>query len=312
MKKTLYMLFFIPLLAVGQNKKAEPAFTLQEKDLIPEGIAYNPADKSFYVGSINKKKIVKIDSRGSVSDFVKAGADGLAMVIGLRIDPELQQLWVCSNEGEGIKGGQASVNHYDLRSGKLIHRYVVQVENETHFFNDIVIAHGKLYITDSEFRAVYELDPATRTIALFLKSDRLYYPNGIVWIEATDNLVVSSGTGLITVNLATRYVGSIPFGSYFLFGSDGMYYYEGSIVAIQNVSFPITINRFYLNDQHTAITKGEVLLIDEPNFDMPTTGAIADGWFYFIANSQLRNYEKGVIKEPAKLKEISIMRIRLK
>lgn len=312
MKNVLFAILFLPLVALAQNNKAELAFTVTEKDLIPEGIAYNPDDKSFYIGSIYKKKVVKIDAKGTVTDFVKAGADGLSMVIGLRVDPNTQQLWVCSNEGENIKGGQASVNQYDLKTGKLIHRYTVHVEGETHFFNDIALAHGKAYISDSEGRAVYELDPATKSVSLFVKTDRLYYPNGIVWLEATNNLVVSSSTGLITINVVTKAVGQIPFGSYYLFGTDGLYNHKGSLVAIQNVSFPITINRFYLDEQQSTITKGEVLLIDEPNFDMPTTGAIVGDWFYFIANSQLRNYEKGEIKDASKLKDVKIMRIPLK
>jgi len=48
-----------------------------------------------------------------------------------------------------------------------------------------------------------------------------------------------------------------------------------------------------------------------PKFDVPTTGTVAGDWFYFIANSQLLNFEKGKVKEPLKLKEVLIMKVHL-
>src|ERR1700722_3213765 len=49
------------------------AYTLRERDLAPEGIAYDPVDKSFYVSSISKHKIVRLAPDGSVTDFKSSG-----------------------------------------------------------------------------------------------------------------------------------------------------------------------------------------------------------------------------------------------
>ena len=35
------------------------AFVLEEKGLITEGIAFDPEEKAFYVGSVHKRKIVR-------------------------------------------------------------------------------------------------------------------------------------------------------------------------------------------------------------------------------------------------------------
>src|SRR5579862_3657757 len=55
---------------VEQVRKENPpvvhaavAYTLRERDLAPEGIAYDPVGKSFYVSSISKHKIVRLASR---------------------------------------------------------------------------------------------------------------------------------------------------------------------------------------------------------------------------------------------------------
>jgi len=37
---------------------------LEEKDLIPEGIAYDDQERAFYVGSIHRNKIVRVPEKG--------------------------------------------------------------------------------------------------------------------------------------------------------------------------------------------------------------------------------------------------------
>jgi len=50
--------------------------------------------------------------------------------------------------------------------------------------------------------------------------------------------------------------------------------------------------------EENRIEKARVLVADHLQFDTPTTGTIVGDWFYFIANSQLFNYEnkKNMVK----------------
>src|SRR5258708_38687171 len=64
--------------------RAHLAFVTEEKDLIPEGLAYDARQHLFYLGSLNRKKIVKIDSEARVSDFVPADRYSLVPVLGIR------------------------------------------------------------------------------------------------------------------------------------------------------------------------------------------------------------------------------------
>src|SRR5260221_2222442 len=50
--------------------RARVAFTTEEKDLVPEGLAYDAKRNVFYLGSLNRRKIVQIAEDGKVSDFV--------------------------------------------------------------------------------------------------------------------------------------------------------------------------------------------------------------------------------------------------
>src|SRR5213075_2883900 len=54
------------------------------KDLLTEAIAFDPKTRSFFVSANHPRKIVRIDARGRVTDFVKPmdnfwGANGLAV-----------------------------------------------------------------------------------------------------------------------------------------------------------------------------------------------------------------------------------------
>jgi hypothetical protein len=311
MRNLFTLIFLLPLFAVAQSSP-EHVFTIKEKDFIAEGIAYNPVDKSFYVGSIHKKKIVKISSTGAVSDFVSTGSGNIGQVLGIHINVDKQELWACNNEGSGIVGGRAAVHRYDLRTGKLIRSYVYQKEGETHLFNDATLVNDTLYVSDTEFGGLYKINPANEKPELFIKTDQLQYANGITTIPNTNKIIVSAINGLTSVNTATKEITIIPFSGYYVIGIDGLYFYKNSFIGIQNVTFPVSINRFYLNANNDAIEKGELLSANHSAFQVPTTGALAGDWFYFIANSQLDNYEKGKIENPAKLEEVKIMRVKLK
>lgn len=307
--RLILVLLTIPLFAVAQAP--ELAFTIKEKDFIPEGIAYNPLDGSFYVGSIHKNKIVKITATGEVSDFVRSHQDSIGQVLGLHIDVDKQELWVCSNEAESLKGGRSSVHRFNLKTGKLIKQYNYQIKDEIHLFNDLVLLNGKVYLTDSEFRAVFIIDVAKDKPALFIQSDQLYYANGITTLP-NNKLVVSAGNGFNLVDVVSKTLNQLPFEKYFVVGIDGLYYKDNSLIGMQNVTYPACINRYYLNADQTAISKATVLVADHEAFNVPTTGAIAGDYFYFIANSHLNHYDKGKITDEAALDYVQVMRIKLK
>ncbi len=78
------------------------SFTVPEKDLLPESIAYDATNGDFYIGSTRKGKIVKVSKDGTISDFVQSKQDGLWMIIGMKIDSERRILWVCSSGGDNL------------------------------------------------------------------------------------------------------------------------------------------------------------------------------------------------------------------
>jgi len=71
MKAVVVLLVFLLGSLPLDTQSVEVAFRISEKDLIPEGIAYDATSRSFFVSSIHKNKIIRIDERNKVTDFIK-------------------------------------------------------------------------------------------------------------------------------------------------------------------------------------------------------------------------------------------------
>jgi hypothetical protein len=308
MKAVVVLLVFLWGSLPLEAQSVEVAFRIPEKDLIPEGIAYDPTSRSFFVSSIHKNKILRIDERNKVKDFIKSGKEGIGQALGMKVSDG--KLWVCSNTGKGNEQDQSMVHAFDLASGDLVNKWILP-PGEAHLFNDLALdSQGNVIVSDSEYGAIYRVSLKSSAVELLIKDARLQYVNGIT-IAPDDDVIVNTFKGFFKINTATQEMIALPFPNYSVIGIDGLCFYKQSLVGIQNVTYPVSINQYQLNATFDKIDGARVLLADHPLFDIPTTGVIVDDWFYFIANSQMSNLGKDKIIDPSKLKEVLIMKIKL-
>lgn len=291
------------------------AFRIPEKDLIPEGIAHDPETGAYYVGSLLKRKIVRIDKAGKASDFTASGQDGLWDVLGLRVDPATRTLWACSGAGpsSGELDGSSSLFRYDLKTGKFVDKY--DLPGRPHLCNDIAFGKGgEIFFTDSKGNTLYRLwlqDAEYRMNAL-VGPGTFIYPNGVAASPDSSKLFVADfRNGLSIVNPASGQVRPLPHPERVqVAGIDGLYFHEGSLVAVQNSSGTERIVRYRLNAALDAIESEEVLESRNPLFEIPTTGVLVGGKLAVLANSHLdRLGEQGRLKPGADLAEPVILEI---
>jgi hypothetical protein len=64
--------------------------------------------------------------------------------------------------------------------------------------------------------------------------------------------------------------------------------------------------RFQLSADGARITMSEILEYRSDFVELPTTGAITQGKFYFIANSQIDNLRDEKIVDPSRLRPVRI------
>ena len=302
------MVLALALTPAMAQKKISIAFTVKEKDLFPEGIAYDSADQSFYISSIYKHKVVKRTSNGVVSDFITSGQDGVGEVLGMKVDKN-RHLWFCSNPPTGTTGN-SSVYEYDLVTRKLIQKYEWVAPGEKHELNDLQFLQDAVFVTDSFEGALYKI--SNGKIEPFIKSEQFQFSNGITMTPDGKNLLVSTARGILQVNPASKETSRLQ-APFYIIGVDGLYLYRNSLIAIQNVTFPVSLVQFNLSNDLT-IEEAALLAVNHPLFDLPTTGVVVGDWFYFMGNTQLKllSPTDAKITNPEKLKDLVILKLPLR
>ena len=288
------------------------AFRLADPKLIPEGIAYDPKQDRFFIGSVAQKKIVSVNRKGEVKDFSKPG-DNLDCVLGLFVDVAHEQLYAVSTNGfldEAQKQRRNAVVQYDLKTGRLVDRFDAPDANQ---LNDLTIVDdGSIYATDATGR-LFQKMPGEKRLTPFGAKGALPGANGIT-LSSDSKLYVAISTGIATIDPSTGVPTRLPQPDTVVTGGcDGLYWYRGDLVGIQNVTNPGRVIRIALTDQGTRISGTTVLQsYHHPEFAEPTTGAIAADALYVIANSYVGHFQPdGSLKNPAQLKPTAIIAVPL-
>ena len=292
---------------------APVAFRLADPKLIPEGIAYDAKQDRSFVGSVAQKKIVSANRKGEVKDFSKP-EDNLDCVLGLFVDAAHDQLYAVSPNGfldEGQKQRRNTVVRYDLKNGLLVNRYDAPDANQ---LNDLTgAADGTIYATDSASGTLFRKKPAEKMLTRVGAKGALPGANGIT-LGANGSLYVAISTGIARINLSTAAPTRLPQPDTVVTGGcDGLYWHNGDLVGIQNVTNPGRVIRIALADQGTRISGVTVLQSHHhPEFTEPTTGAITGDALYVIANSYVGHFQpNGSVKDPEQLKQTAIVAVPL-
>jgi streptogramin lyase len=288
-------------------KRSEIAFQLTERDLIPEGLAHDPGDGAFFVSSVHKRKIVRIDASGVARDFTTPGQDGLGAVLALAVDPPRHALYACSAmipEMEGFRAdekGQSSLHQLDLATGKLTRKLTLTGPGKGHVCNDLAIdAGGVLFVSDSLSGAVYTANPGEDALTPLLPPGILKSPQGIVVSPDGRTLYIADYShGVVRVDRATRRVTPLPGPpGVFLTGLDALALHGNDLIATQNGITPHRLIRARLGPGGDRITAVEILEINHPLYREPTLGTVVGAHFFYIANSQWDSFDKNGVLAP--------------
>ena len=300
------------------------AFTLAEKDLLPESLAYDPQDGSFYIGSTRKGKVIRRFPDGTESDFISARKDGLLMIIGLKIDASRRHLWLCTSGGDNLinykqehhKGRAAGVFKYDLDTGKLLNKYLLNNADEQHFFNDLILdENGNVYITHMFDRsAVYWISSQKDELALFYEDEKIKWANGISISDDQQYLFVAHASNITRIHIADKQAQTVAMepsvdGSK-LGRIDGLYYYQNYLISIHPDDS--AVQQLSLNSSKDRVVTGRLLEFKHPMMNVTTTGVVVGKELYYIANAQFDSFDKnGVLFAHDKLYEPVILKLQL-
>jgi sugar lactone lactonase YvrE len=284
--------------AAAPVTRSDTAFVLPDPDFIPEGIAGDPGDGAFYVGSLNGRGIVRV-TRDTVVSWIRPDSTRRVMVLGLRVDPVGQRLWVASLVPDSAAprflrgiGGWAALEAYQIPTARRVGRWVPD-STGPHLFNDIAIASGgDVYVTDSEGGALFRLPGGAGTLErVHHDPARFIYPNGIATSADGSRLYVASWEGLTRFDLTStgkptpQRVPAAPGIATTVI--DGLYRCGSSLLAVQYLlDFP-QITQLVLSGDGESVADARALERRHPAQTSPTTGAPAGNAFFYLANAQL-------------------------
>lgn len=300
--------------------KSSNGFVIHEKGLITEGLAYDPVDETFFVSSVHKRKILSVNKNGEVSQFASE-QDGLFSALGMAVDAKRRHLWVTSTAFPQMVNykkeddGTSAVFKFDLRTKKLLRKYVLQNTTRKHALGDLTVhSNGDVFTTDSLSPAVYVIRPQKDEIEVFLEDPAFGSPQGLAFSGDEQHLFMADyGTGLFDIDVKTGRVKHLgPLAGATLLGIDGLYFHKGSLIGVQNGVAPQRIIRLSLSKDLGRVEQLEVMEANNPVFLEPTLGVLVKDTFYFIANSQWPLVdESGKLAGDEKLQDPVVLKIKL-
>ena len=319
---------------INKNKetinKSEVAFTITEKDLVPEGIAFDSNTSTLYLSSAYKRKILSIDKNENVKDFKSEAEDDLWSTWGMEVDEPRNHLWVLSaSTSRGMKlnkpidqkdYGKSKVYKYDLSTGNLIKIYNYDAKGEEHFFNDLTVnKSGDVFITESLTSKIYKISKDKDELELLYDADQMFFfLNGLALNEDETKLFVASSEGVSVLDFETLnwQLLQIP-QNVCLEGIDGMTFYKNTLICQQSSHPNNSVMQYTLDESGYKIIDYKILEANNPLFDSATTGEIGGDYYYYIANSQVRSAFEWSKNGPEKikpldqLKDVVILKVKI-
>src|SRR5262249_18857271 len=131
-------------------ERSRVAFSLAERDLLTEGIAYDDSTGDFFISSVHHHKIVRVGKDGRASDF----ANETFGVLALAVDAPRRLLWACTSAMPEMDGftkdldGRAALVALDLATAAPQRRIELAGAGR-HNCNDLAIdPSGVVYVSD--------------------------------------------------------------------------------------------------------------------------------------------------------------------
>jgi sugar lactone lactonase YvrE len=298
---------------------ADVAFPIREKSFVPEGVAYDPVEKAFYVSSVHKRKVVRVDASGAATDFL-AGRDDLWAAFGIAVDAKRRRLWVTTGAipqmigFEAADRGRSGALAFDLATGRRVKACLLPGSPSEHAISDLAVdSKGNVYVADSVTPAIYVIHEGTEALEPLVTGAPFLSPQGLAFSADERRLYVADyARGIFVVDPATRACTKLAHpDAVCLVGVDGLSFAAGALYATQNGISPKRVVRVALDRAGTRAERLDVLEANSPGLGEPTLCTVVDGWLYFVADSQWERFdEAGRLPPDAEMREHSVMRVR--
>jgi hypothetical protein len=277
--------------------EVETVASLSRDYPMPEAVAHDGDSGRVFVGTVRDGVILAgrpQDDRLEV--FADPdGVPGLMAVFGLLVDEQRGHLWVATGGVRQFRGftpgsaGRSALLKLDLETGEKLGEYRVLPDGTPHLLGALAQTEdGTLYAADGAAPVVFRLRPGEERPTPFAGSRRFTSLRGIALSADESKLYLSDyELGLFFLDLEQGGRGfalGIP-ETLNASGIDGLYQWNGHLVAVQNNVSPQRVLRLELDDSGTRVANIATVAKALPQFDTPTFGAVAGDDLLFLGAS---------------------------
>jgi hypothetical protein len=273
--------------------RAEKAFRIAEDAFLPEGLAHDPRDGTFYVASVHRRLVARV--RGDGSHELLA-VDPVLSPMGMVFDGARGLLWVAASavaegaDADSTRLGTAALLALDPGTGRRVGTWSAPEDGNPHLFGDLALGpDGSLVVSDSRTPGVYRLAGPEDDLRAVRLSQPLLSPQGVAFTEEGDAVFLADyALGVVRIDLATGAVAGLDTPpDRTLLGLDGLYRVGSrTLVGVQNGVAPTRVVRLALAPGGRSVEDVTTLEAAHPLHDDPTLGVVVGDDFYYVANGQ--------------------------
>ena len=282
---------------------------------ITEDVAYDSdTTKGFYFTTVLGKDIFVAPPDGKVREFAAPPTD--LPLLAIKVDSPRGILWVSAVGLRDFAGvpksaeGKSILLSYALSSGKLL-RQLDGPPNSA--LGDFAISpSGDLFLADNN-GALYLLPHDASTFERLDHGEFISPQTPALSSDARLLFIPDYARGIAVLDRSSRTLRWLdPQGKFALSGIDGLYFYQGKLIATQNGTSPERVAMFTLDPTLTRITSQTIIERATSTLGDPTHGVIVGKSFFYIANSgwDILN-DDGSVKSDSKPTPVHIMRTTL-
>lgn len=297
---------------------SDTAFTISDRSSHIESIATDDRNGEFYFSSIHKRKIIKRNRNGELTDFVEPGQFGLTAVFDLQVDQKNNILWACASPIPEMEGydtmQQSALFKFNTTTGALLGKYEAD-KSISSVFGDLTLnSQGEVFVSDGKTNTIFIVDDETKALQPYFTSEEFWNIQGIAFSTDDRYLFIADYIkGPYRLDTSNKELVKLYAAvDLSLKGIDGLLYFNNSLIAIQNGVTPNRVTQYFLSPNHDKIIRGSIIDKAHLAFNEPTMGCISNNRLYYVANSSWGAYDKNHLLQTDQINDLVILTTLLK
>jgi sugar lactone lactonase YvrE len=293
--------------------------TLGSDYAMPEAMAFDSERGRLLVGTVRDGLIIASENGEDWETLASPETvPQLQSIFDLAVDAERGHLWVATGAAPQYRGEaredevRSALLRLDLESGELQQDYPISAGSGRNMLGALALAgDGTVFAADAQAPVVYRLAPGADAVQPYFGHSNFTSLRGMA-LNADDSLlyIADYELGLFVLDAAggkQAWQLGVP-ENFNAGGIDGLNFWNGHLIAIQNGISPQRVVRLELSENGLGVTNVAPLAAAQEAFDTPTFGAMHDQDLYFFAGSHWQHVDPN--GEPlGTLPEVPIMRV---